>query len=225
MAELFKKAFNKLASEIAPNNPEFQLRELSPEELALKSEQKKAAKAEQKEVAKIAKEESGHGNKVASVMIQDGIGLVRIAIYDRGYIKIGNKIERLLSINGDSQIAKKTGLGRSVATLATFATPFPAFNLLSPGARGRITLTVVTDKQTRIFSTDMVVESTLKDYEKLRAAGSAVLQRIQLESEPNSAQSSQADDLALQLKSLSDLHAQGILSDEEFAAAKAKLLS
>jgi hypothetical protein len=32
------------------------------------------------------------------------------------------------------------------------------------------------------------------------------------------------DDLAAQLKQLSDLHASGVLSDEEFAAAKQKLL-
>jgi hypothetical protein len=33
------------------------------------------------------------------------------------------------------------------------------------------------------------------------------------------------DDLTAKLKQLADLHAQGVLSDEEFAAAKQKLLA
>jgi hypothetical protein len=33
-----------------------------------------------------------------------------------------------------------------------------------------------------------------------------------------------ADDQAAQLQNLADLHSQGVLTDEEFAAAKAKLL-
>ncbi len=34
----------------------------------------------------------------------------------------------------------------------------------------------------------------------------------------------QAVDMAAELQKLADLHAQGVLSDEEFAAAKSKLL-
>ena len=51
MAELFKKAYNKIAKEIAPNKPQFQIRELTEQELADKAEKKRQEKAEYKAYA------------------------------------------------------------------------------------------------------------------------------------------------------------------------------
>jgi hypothetical protein len=240
MAEFFKKAFNRLATEVAPNIPALQLRELNPAELQAKAEAKAVAK--ERDRAAIAAYKASpaaansrkaspskglavnRGRKVMGAMIQNGMGISNVSIYDGGYVKIGGKFEKLRGISGDTQVNKKTGLGRSVATLATFATIAPGFNLLSPGQRGRISMVIVTDKRTHLFATDQVNEAAVAAYQKLVGAGSAVLQQIQL-SQLSAAPPVVSDfDLGLQLKQISELHIQGILSNEEFTAAKAKLL-
>ena len=165
-----------------------------------------------------------YGRKAASAVIQNGVMLTNVSIYDKGYVKISGSYEKLLGISGDTQVNKKTGIGRSAATIASFATPFPGFNLLSPGQRGRISLTIVTDKKTHLFSTDQVHESAVRNYQSLLGAGTAILQMTQIETVSNSPQQISSTDLGTQLKQISELHAQGILSDEEFTAAKSKLL-
>jgi len=167
---------------------------------------------------------SKYGRKVASELIQNGVLMANVSIFDEGFVKVSGRTERLLGISGETAVAKKTGLGRSLATLATFTTMAPGFNLLSPGQRGRISLTIVTDKRTLVFSTDQVHESAVRNYQKLLGAGQAVLQQIQLRTIAESGNESAASDLGAQLKQISDLHAQGVLSDDEFAAAKGKLL-
>lgn len=234
MAELFKKAYNKIAKEIAPNNPQFQIRELTEQELADKAEKKRQEKAEYKAYAEkykkqkpekkkpVKQSETEHGKKLASELIQDGIGIIRVTVYEDGYVRLGDQIEKLVSVSGDAQISQKTGLGRSVATVATMFTPFPAFNLLSPNARGRAALSFVTDKQVKVISTTYVDKSVLDKFEKLRAAAAAAI----LANTPQEAEgtSSGGNDLGQQLRQLGELHQQGMLTDEEFASAKAKLI-
>ena len=167
---------------------------------------------------------SKYGRKVASATILDGIFPWNIAIFDGGYVKIGSKYQKLLGISGDTQLTKKTGLGRSVATLATFATPWPGFNLLSPGQRGVISLSIVTDKKTWVFSSDQVDSASVGKYQKILAAGTTVIEMQRAKEQgPNSSETVETD-LSTQLKQLGELHAQGILSEEEFTSAKAKLL-
>lgn len=56
------------------------------------------------------------------------------------------------------------------------------------------------------------------------AAQQAAYQQPAYQPEPAPAAAPAGDDLMAQLTQLGQLHAQGILSDDEFAAAKAKLL-
>ena len=168
---------------------------------------------------------SKYGRKVAGALIQNGILASNVSIYDEGFVKIGGRYEELLGISGDTAVSKKSGLGRGVGIVASAVlTPFPGINLLLPGQRGRISLTIITDKKTHVLSTDQVHETAVRDYQKLLGAGQAVLQQIQLRTIAGVAPDSNAPDLGSQLKQISDLHAQGILSDDEFAAAKTKLL-
>lgn len=173
-----------------------------------------------------------YGRKVASEVFAAGLKIARIAIFDQGYVQIGSKVHKLLGISSDAAISRKSGIGRSVATLATLGTPFPGFNLLSPSQRGYVSLTITTDTDTHIFQSEIPDNSTIKSVQKLVTAGNAVLdaQRQRSNSaalqhqQPIVVQAGDASDLGTQLKSISDLHAQGILTDEEFIAAKAKLL-
>jgi hypothetical protein len=63
-----------------------------------------------------------------------------------------------------------------------------------------------------------------QDYEQQQMAQQEYAQDEAYYDEPAPAAAS-GSDLTAQLQQLADLHAQGVLSDEEFANAKAKLLS
>lgn len=166
------------------------------------------------------------GREVFRAKIQNGARIVDIGIYANGYVGIGRNFEKLLGISGETQVLRKTGIGRSAATAATVLfTPFPGFNLLSPGQRGRISLVIVTDRTTHLFSTEQVHESAVQNYEGLLSAGKAIIKVSQSTTLMQNVPASSENDLGGQLKQISELHAQGILSDDEFAAAKAKLLS
>jgi hypothetical protein len=168
---------------------------------------------------------SKYGRKVAGALIQNGILATNVSIYDEGFVKIGGRYEELLGILGDTAVSKKSAIERGIGIVASAAvTPFPGINLLLPGQRGRISLTIITDKKTHVLSTDQVHETAVRDYQKLLGAGQAVLQQIQLRTMAGIAPATSSGDLGAQLKQLSDLHAQGVLSDDEFAAAKGKLL-
>lgn len=165
------------------------------------------------------------GREIAHEKIQSGARLIDIGIYENGFVKIGRGYEKLLGISGDTQVLRKTAIGRSAATVASAVlTPFPGFNLLSPGQRGRISLVVITDKTTHTFSTEQVHEFTVRSYESLLAAGKTVLEMNQTAPTADKPQPAAVLDLAGQLKQISELHAEGVLSDAEFSAAKAKLL-
>jgi hypothetical protein len=63
-----------------------------------------------------------------------------------------------------------------------------------------------------------------QDYEQQQMAQQDYAQEEEYYDEPAPAAAPESD-LTAQLQQLADLHAQGVLSDEEFASAKAKLLS
>jgi hypothetical protein len=190
----------------------------------------KEAKVEDKAAKANAKEEERaaalgqYGRKICGEVIQNGILMSRVSIYEKGYVKIGSNFEKLRHASGETFVNKKTGLGRSVATLATFATPLPGFNLFSPGQRGRISLTLITDQGTRNFSTDQVHESAVRNYERLLGAAKSVIGQSDDGEAVLKKLLSNTSDLSSQLKNLSELHAQGALTDKEFAKAKAKLI-
>jgi Short C-terminal domain len=58
-----------------------------------------------------------------------------------------------------------------------------------------------------------------------QAQAQAAQQEVQLAAPPAAPAAAPADDLIAQLERLANLHASGLLTDEEFAAAKGSLLS
>jgi len=162
---------------------------------------------------------TNYGRKVASERIQlsNGITWKKIEIYDEGFVKIGTQHEKLLGISGETSVSRQGDLTRLFKSLNAFST--------IKGAR--LSLTIVTDKKMHYFSPLSVSELDVESYQKILAAGTAVLDQIQLRTIAATAPETPVAptaELGTQLKQISDLHAQGVLSDDEFAAAKAKLL-
>jgi len=160
------------------------------------------------------------GKRVAAETIQSGLWLANISIYDKGYVKVSGRYEKIRGISGDVQVSKKTGIGRGAVAIATFGVNLAVAN----SQRGRIHLTIVTDSQTHVFSTDQVSDSAIKSYQNLLATGTAIMEMLKQQANLPVSTSTNNESVTEKIKQLSEFHAQGILSEAEFTAAKAKLL-
>lgn len=159
-----------------------------------------------------------------------------ITIYENGYVKVrgllGGSPEKLLQITSSADVTKKTGLGRAVGAVAS-----AGWNMIGSNKRGDVYLVIVTDRTTHTLHTDQPYAHDIRAARTLEAAGQATLARVAALGStptevagagvPSSAASPPppaAPDLTAQLSTLAELHRSGVLSDDEFAAAKARLL-
>lgn len=142
---------------------------------------------------------------------------------------VGTTVTSILS--GGKSLLKGTVPGLAVAGVT---------HLAGTGAR-RSTLTIVTDKAIHTLSNQFKNSIGLKTNNKgdsevaraLQFAGNAVLGEVEPATVPSAQaaellganQGPSAPSLAERLRELSDLHKEGILSDEEFAESKAKVLA
>ncbi len=166
-----------------------------------------------------------------SVVVSRGFATKWITIYSQGYVQVSSgmgalkgRVEKLLDIFGETDITRKSGLGRTAGAVLTLG----ANVLLSPGQRGNVYLTITTDWDTYSIMWSRPDSQSIKTMNELVSAGKSVIARANAAS--NSAVSNQvtapsSPDLATQLGNLAQLRESGVLSEEEFEKAKAKLLS
>lgn len=168
--------------------------------------------------------EDKYGRQVAS----HKFGSKWVHIYSGGFVQIRELValkssapyERLVSIESQAEVQKKSGFGRGAAAVVTLGV-----NQLSSNMRGHVYLIIATDANLHSI-TATPTEESVKAAKALEVAGKSVLAN----SQSTPAQSSPtpppvaAPDPAEQLKKLAELHAAGVVTDEEFAAKKADLL-
>lgn len=190
------------------------------------SKEKGGSKKSAKELRADKKSSVERSSETFGKVICEGLfGLNTIKIYDKGFVSFDSQTkkspEKLLAFEATDNISKKTGVGRSVATIAsTLATPFPMFNLLSPNQRGDIYLVITTDKQVKTIHTSLVYQDSIKKAKELHATAAKVIEANA--ATPQTMNSNQ--DLSEQLAKLSELFEKGALSETEFSDAKRKLL-
>jgi hypothetical protein len=163
-----------------------------------------------------------------TLVANEKFGLYRVKIFSDGYIQIisglgffKGAIEKLLEIEGEAQISKKTGIGRGVAGIVTLGA-----NQLVPNQRGNLLMTVTTDKQVHVLIHDMPFAVYIQNMNKLVAVGKSVIKKgTSAEVTAIPKDSSQSQSLAQQIRELSELKDAGIISEKEFESAKQKLLS
>jgi hypothetical protein len=206
---------------IVSTNAEARIAEKRNEIAAAKAEAK-AATTEAKEERKLAEQE-----KWGEVAVSAPFGTRWVTIYSKGYIKVSSglglmkgDVEKLLDIFGESDITKKSGLGRAAGAVFTMG----ANITLSPNQRGNLYLTIATEKNTHSLMWDRPDATSIKNMNKLVSAGKAAIARGRVPSGVEASSPTQSRDLSDQLAQLAKLHATGVLSDDEFSAAKAKLL-
>jgi len=143
-----------------------------------------------------------------------------VTIYQNGYVKVGGSTSPLLSISGSDSTATKSALGRGIGAVATFGV-----NLHGSKLRGQAYLSIGTPQQSHTIHLQSPSPGEVADVHRLVAAGqAAIAAREMRESRIQPVLQTEPLDLTNQIQQLVDLHSSGALSDEEFAAAKSKLL-
>ena len=123
--------------------------------------------------------------------------------------------------------SQKTAIGRGIVGVATLG----ANIMFTPNKRGSLYLVIVTDRKTHTLTLSPPTNSDLTAMHRLETAGRAVLASLPAQGapaparDPNPADTSGDRDLAAQLAQLAQLHSAGALTDDEFAAAKQRLLA
>lgn len=154
-------------------------------------------------------------------LLKDRLGISEIYIYEKGFIQFGRvglaPMERLLAISSSADVNRKTGVGRGVAAVLT-----TGFSLVAASSnRGIATLTIATDRDTYTHSVTNPENSVIARFQKIAAVGQGV---IDMQKSRRGAESS-GGSVAEEIAKLAALRASGVLTEEEFQAAKAKLLS
>lgn len=159
-----------------------------------------------------------------SLVIEKDFGMSTVAIYDGGFVRVSKMMtpftpyEKLKSIKFTHHTRDQSPGGRAVASaltlgLSTFTSPEDQ----------KLSLTIVTDKKVHTLSDPAGSGGDMKKGLALEAAGQAILDAAS----PSSAAPPPpptSPDLADQIRKLADLHAAGILTDDEFAAKKQQIL-
>jgi hypothetical protein len=154
-------------------------------------------------------------------------GLTSITIFENGYVVIGSGFDalpgKLISIQGHADITKKTAVGRTVASLGLIAIGTLPLNIYAPSRRGDLTLTIVTDRETKVLHVGYASDIALEALRKLDAVGNAI---ISGNKNTGASQNTRVADASLsaEILKLNQLYEAGILTQEEFTAAKSKLL-
>lgn len=190
----------------------------------MEKDEKRAAKeaAKQEKARRNAIEAAELQEKCGDVVISSTFKTSVITIYSKGYVSVSGGMglfkgtpEKLQGIDFVADITKKSGLGRGAAAVLT-----GGLNLLSSNKRGDAYLTIVTDRTTHSLRVEAPYATDMKNGHAIASAGQALLNASGIATVTVTNDS----DIAGQLEKLSNLHKKGILSDDEFAAAKSKLL-
>lgn len=194
----------------------------------IRAEIRAASVAEERE-AKVNESEQFESN-FGSVVASKPFATKRITIYSQGFVRVDSgmgaakgSVEKLLDIFGETDITRKSGLGRAAGAVLTAG----ANVLLSPGQRGNVYLTITTDRDTHSIMWSRPDAYSIKTMNELVSAGKSVIARAN--SAINSASVAHHNpvtpvDIVSQLEKLAGLRDSGVLSEEEFTAAKAKLI-
>jgi hypothetical protein len=185
-------------------------------ELAVAKENKEDRKAQRVELVRQA------GQVVASERFK----LDWITIYSEGFVTVSMGLglvksdpEKLIDIWGETDVTKKTGLGRALGAVATSG----ASLIFASNQRGNIYLTISTDKQIHSIVMENSRVDDVKRLNKIVSAGKSVL-KSHFAIEERHSEATRPRDLSEQLERIIKLRDDGILSEEEFTMAKGKIL-
>jgi hypothetical protein len=167
-------------------------------------------------------------DRYGNVLIIEKFARKKIKIFENGYVSVdGKSPEKLVSADGSADVTKKSGAGRAVGGVAAFAVAGPLFVGSSNNRRGDVYLTLNTETEVYALSIDLKnahsEENPVEVMNKILATCKRVIS-VNGVSNPKPDGVLAGTDLAAQLSSLNDLFQSGVLSEDEFNSAKAKIL-
>ena len=175
---------------------------------------------------------SQYGGKV----LDENFGTRRVRLYEKGYVRVtmlalgGGSFEKIIKVAGEANVQSKTGVGRFAAGVLTLG----ANTLVTSNKRGGVYLTIVTDLKTHQLKADASIvgsESDIKAMYKIVNTAESLLASQDAAVAPDASSGiapvnlGTPPDLGNELEKLSNLFSKGLITSEEFATAKAKLLS
>jgi hypothetical protein len=198
----------------------------SEQETRSKDEIKAAkAKAKAEKIQAQLKQAAEVTEKYGQIMESGTIGFNKITIRSKGYVQIGSgHPSKLLGISSNLNSKKKNIVGRGLG----MAVSGGANLLFTSGNKGLAYLTVVSEHGTHTFKSQSPSDGELNAIMGLEAAGLAVIDMTQASNASNNqvlSTDSDSSQLDKQLSKLAKMHKAGDLSEEEYKAAKKKLLS
>ena len=214
----------------------------SKESIAEEASEKKLRKKEESEEKKrLKKEEKAHQEELRKQQIESDLenyGRVvhaaklhtfkaKVVLYEKGYVSVGGCApEKLLAISGNADVTKKSGVGRAAGAFLTFGTSLDA----NSNMRGNVYLTILTDVTSHVQSVELANvtggDNPVQKMNEIVAAGEYILKSLELKTPTPTPTPTAATpgDIANQLSQLANLYQSGVLSEDEFNSAKAKIL-
>lgn len=129
------------------------------------------AQAKEAAIARIERDDEKYGARIASEVFANYI----VDIYANGYVAYGlahhGKPRKLVAVSAETEVTKKTGLGRAVGAVLT-----TGVNLVSPNMRGDAYLTIVTEDGVKKLHESPPRSMSIKAMYAIEAAGKAVIE-------------------------------------------------
>lgn len=172
-------------------------------------------------------DEEKYGKIVATAVLGN---FRSVSLHSKGYVSgVGSQPEKLIAISGEANVVKKSALGRGLgAAISLPLSGFTVSNLDSHVLRGDIYITIVTNVKTHSIHIDMAKQiagtNPVGEMQKLITTGEALLGQADSAQSRSTPSVKLSDDLAIQLSKLNELYKTGALTENEFSAAKARLL-
>ena len=186
-----------------------------------KPEWKRLTRAERKErkqriAERKAAGKKAHLEKYGKPLASGAFGWTLVEVYESGHVRIsGGAMMELLGIEFRDLSQRKNQIGRIVGFLGT-----GGWNMATSTRKGEAYLSITTTAGVRTLKTSEARPSDIETANKVVAASKSVVARKTQANEPSISSGS----LSNELEKLSKLREEGTLTDEEFAAAKKKLL-
>jgi hypothetical protein len=169
--------------------------------------------------------------KVGSLIAKKQFGFATVQFYSNGYVSVKNSLpQKLVSIEAGNNTTAKTLPGRAI-TQGLLAPITGGLSLMTgavaPRLRGTLSLIIVTEVTAHSLVVETPMDAFVKAMYEIEGIGKALIAKnssVGSDADSSKRDTSRESTLGQQIKELSELHESGVITDQEFAAAKAKLL-
>lgn len=173
---------------------------------------------------KVARANGADTDEVGRTVESKRFGGKTVTIYSNGFVQVSGLMsspapEKLVQIEANIEVTKKTGIGRGVAAVVT-----NGWSLTTSNKRGDIYLTILTEKQTHTLNSGTPTDAEIKAVRALELAGKAVLGASGSGPAATSGDPPSEKPIPDQIRDMKALLDEGLVTQEDFDQFKKRLL-